>query len=240
MTKHAIILGGGSDIGYEVSRRLQRDGWLVWGYAHDEELTLKECPDNWDLLVCCYGVMDPIGNFWETERSEWEYAVFCNVLKPLRQVRLLYSRRRAPGASVCFFSGAGTSGPALTYSSYAASKVMLTKMTELLDDESPDCKFFILGPGVVRTKIHQQTIGAGDRAANLERVEGIVSGSEPCTSMDDIYACLMACHAASKEAVGGRNIYVPGDDWERLEELVGDPDAFKLRRARDEGLRRRR
>jgi hypothetical protein len=239
---------------------LRRDGWRVCGVHHDGGLgpALQE-GWRWDLIVCCYGKLAPIGPFWEADAGEWEGAFWVNLLLPMRQVRKLYTRR-ALGASVCFFSGAGTGGPAPTYSAYATAKVALVKAVELLDDESPDCKFFILGPGVVRTKIHEQTLAAGERAANIERVRALMgscphwpgcgcgtqSGPHACewqpegTSMDDIYACLMACVAAPKATIGGRNIYVPGDDWSRLGELAGSSSALKLRRCGDEAIRRSR
>lgn len=236
---HAIILGIGSDIGRELGERLRADGWHVTGYRHNELLQFEA----WDLVVCCYGKLEPIGSFWKMKASKWERALYVNALLPLRQVRALYPHRE-PGASVCLFSGAGAGGPAPTYSAYAASKVMLTKMVELMDDESPDCKFFILGPGMVRTKIHEQTLTAGARAANYQRVVEFGWSTDKGTSHDDIYACLMACAAAPKAAVGGRNICVHLDDWSRLGELadggVPDPDTFKLRRFGDEALRRSR
>lgn len=232
---HAIILGMGSDIGSELAVRLHANSeWHVTGYSHDQTLIIEP----WDLIVCCYGVLEPIGEFWDTDDIEWERAVRANVFLPLRHIKALYPHRR-PGASVCLFSGAGASGPAPTYSAYCASKVMLTKMVELMDAESEDCKFFILGPGMVRTKIQEQTLRAGpERAANYQRVSDFMNSGQAGTSYDDIYACLMACVAAPKAAVGGRNIYVPLDDWSRLEELAADPNTFKLRRAGDEGLRR--
>lgn len=233
--KHAIILGSGSDIGREVAQRLQRDGWVVARLRHNQGLE-HTTPPRWDLIVCCYGTLEPVGPFWDTDPVEWERAFRVNLFLPVRQVRELYPRRN-PGASVCFFSGAGTSGPAPTYSAYAASKIALVKMAELLDDESEDCKFFVLGPGMVRTKILDQATGA-----NAERVRMFLASGAPGTSYDDIYACLMACVAAPKAAVGGRNVYVPRDDWTRLSELgyaLADPDVFKLRRAGDAGLRRK-
>lgn len=248
MPRHAVILGIGSDIGRGLSARLSMDGWKVTGLHHDEQIAPTLVL--WDLLVCCYGMLDPIGTFWNTDVDEWEWNVQANVLLPLRHVRALYPSRM-PGASVCFFAGAGAGGSAPSYSAYAASKIMLTKMVELLDEETPDLKFFILGPGLVRTKIHQQTLRAVGRAANIERVRALMgscpnwpgcgcgtqSGSHSCewkpvetTSYDDIYGCLMACVAAPKEAVGGRNVCVHLDDWRKLDELAGDSSRFKLRR----------
>ena len=231
----AIILGIGSDIGRELGMRLCRNGYYVTGYKHYEELR----PEPWDLIVCCYGKLEPIGSFWDLDVDEWEYSFRANVFLPLRDIRELYPHRR-PGASVCLFSGAGTNGPAPTYSAYCAAKVALVKMTELLDDESPDCKFFILGPGMVRTKIHEQIMRAGDRAANHQRVLDFLASPDSGTSHDDIYACLMACVAAPKAAVGGRNVCVHLDAWENISEVGGDKDFFKLRRRGDEALRRGR
>lgn len=235
MTKHAIILGVGSDIGRGLADRLRAAGWSTRGYLHDQPLQ----PEPWDLVVCCYGTTEPIGSFWDADPDAWERAFGVNLHLPVRQVRELYPHRRL-GASACFFSGAGTSGSAPTYSAYAASKVALVKAVELMDDESEDCKFFVLGPGVVRTKIHRQAMRAGPAAANFQRVLDFVSGDDPGTGLDEVCACLLACVAAPKAAVGGRNVYVPLDDWSRLGELAADPDAFKLRRAQDDGLRRKK
>lgn len=234
---HAIILGSGSDIGRELAMRIDADGeWHVTGYRHDEPPVLEP----WDLLVCCYGTLEPIGGFWALGDAEWERAFDVNLFLPLRRIKALYPYARR-SASVCLFSGAGTGGPALTYSAYSAAKISLVKMVELMDTESMDCKFFIIGPGIVRTKIHDQTLRAKARAANYLSVAKIMSDRKfTFTNHDHIYECLMACHAATKEAVGGRNVYVPGDDWRRLEELAHDPDMFKLRRHGDEALRRGR
>jgi NAD(P)-dependent dehydrogenase (short-subunit alcohol dehydrogenase family) len=72
--------------------------------------------------------------------------------------------------SVVFFSGAGTNGPAPSYSAYCASKILLIKMCELLDSETPDASFFIIGPGMVRTKIHEQTLRSLDRSRVTTKV----------------------------------------------------------------------
>lgn len=232
--KHAIILGIGSEIGRGIAGRLRADRWRVTGVRHSDPQPFLE----WDLIVCCYGALDPIGAFWDVDMTAWERALEINALLPLRQIKTLYRYRRL-GASVCLFSGAGANGPAPTYSAYCASKIMLTKMVECMDAESADCKFFILGPGMVRTKIQEQTLRAGSRAANLARVRAFMDSGSAGTSMDDIYACLAACVAAPKAAVGGRNFYVPLDDMTRLLELQDKPDMFKLRRANDGGLRSR-
>lgn len=232
--KWAVVLGDGSDIGEALASRLGRAGWGVVGLRHDEPLDdVRE----WDLAVCCYGTTEPIGPVWSVDFDEWVRSFWVNLFAPVERIRQIYARAK-PGASVCFFSGAGSSGPAPTYSAYSAAKVALIKMVELMDAESPDCKFFILGPGIVRTKILNQALRAGPRAANFGRVADFLESEAEGTSMDSIYEWLMACHEASKEAVGGRNFYVPSDDRDRLSELASDPDALKLRRFRDGDFRK--
>jgi NAD(P)-dependent dehydrogenase (short-subunit alcohol dehydrogenase family) len=236
VTKQAIILGAGSDIGRGIADRLQRDGWGVARLWHNQGLD-RTTPPRWDLVVCCYGTLEPIGPFWDVGDAEWCRAFEVNLHLPLRQVRELYPRAN-PGASVCFFSGAGANGPAPTYLAYCVSKIALVKAVECLDAESEDCKFFILGPGMMRTKIQRQTLAVGERAANYRRVADFMASESAGTSPDDVYACLMACVAAPKAAVGGRNIYVPLDDWGDLGALAAHPHAFKLRRDSDEDFRR--
>ena len=119
--------------------------------------------------------------------------------------------------------------------------MMLFKMTELLDDETPEAKFFILGPGMVRTKIQRQSVLAGPtRAANYDRVMQFMEAGDTLhgegTPHQRIYDCLKWCLAQPKEVIGGRNIYVPSGEWEnpQMPELLkADKGMFKLRRHRD-------
>jgi len=238
MKKYAIILGAGSDIGAGIAERLVEDDWEVALHRHSDGDPRGSMFDDWDLIVCCYGTLEPIGNFWDVDFDDWLAAFEANAFKGLRQVQMLYPQRRA-GASVCFFSGAGANGPAPTYSAYCASKTLLTKMVELMDAESEDCKFFILGPGMMRTKIQEQTLRAAARAANFNRVREFMDSGAPGTAPDYLYQFLKACVAASKPAVGGCNFYVPQDDPARLADLGRPRDWFKLRRAGDEAIRRR-
>ena len=227
---NVVILGGNSGIGQELGKRFVADGDRVSSWTrHDPPV-----PESWDLIVCCIGVLKPIGKFFETDRQEWHENYISNLIVPLELLRVLWPFRKA-AAAVCFFSGAGTSNSAKTYSAYATAKIALFKMTELLDDEYADCKFFILGPGMVRTKIQQQTLDAGARADNFARVmkfmnEGdVLHGSG--TSHDRIYECLKWCLSLPKEVIGGRNIYVPDEFGPTLEEkLRADPRYYKLRR----------
>ncbi len=239
MTQNVTFLGSRSDICQELSDRFMRDGWKVSGWARDAKLPLVP----WDLIVCGIGVLEPIGRFFNTPEHEWDRTIDANVMLPMRLLRGLWAYRN-PGASVCFFSGAGVSNKARTYSAYAASKIMLMKMVELLDDEERDTKFFIIGPGMVRTKIQRQTMQAGERAENFERVRQFMDVGDPAhgegTPHERIYQCVRWCAAQPKNIIGGRNIYIPSDGWDRgrggeelAEALAAHSALFKLRRLGD-------
>jgi NAD(P)-dependent dehydrogenase (short-subunit alcohol dehydrogenase family) len=134
------------------------------------------------------------------------------------------------------FSGSGTNSAAPAYSAYCASKILLIKMCELLDAESPDTSFFIVGPGIVRTKIHEQTLREPVRGgSNYGKVVEFLGSADPGTSHDDIYSCIRWCVAAGKAAVGGRNVALVHDAWrnggtELARSLQNDPNLYKLRR----------
>lgn len=258
-----IVLGIGSDIGRELAIRLMADGWNVSG-TYRNRSGLGQLPDgvrlvqcdltspasmgtaldafrqdgsNWDLLIVAAGTEEPIGAFWECEPDAWDENIRVNALAPLRLVRGLYPIRNIAGTpSVAFFSGSGTNSAVPAYSAYCASKVLLIKMCELLDAESPDTSFFIIGPGIVRTKIHEQTLRAAERSGtNYRKVMDFLDSANPGTSHDDVYACLRWCADASKQVIGGRNISLVYDSWKdgglALTGLLeSDANLYKLRR----------
>jgi NAD(P)-dependent dehydrogenase (short-subunit alcohol dehydrogenase family) len=259
----AIILGITSDIGRELALRFRADGWAVTGTFRSRtgldrlpdginliscDLALPESLNSalaaihrqnlsWDILVVAAGTEEPIGTFWQCAPDAWDENIRINALAPLRLVRGLYPSRNISGTpSVAFFSGSGTNNAAPEYSAYCASKIFLIKMCELLDAESSDTNFFIIGPGVVRTKIHEQTIRAGERGgANYQKVVEFLGSNNPGTSHDEIYACLRWCVAAGKAVTGGRNFSLVYDAWRKgghalAQLLKGDHSLYKLRR----------
>ena len=227
---NVLILGGNSDIGKELAARFVRDGSPCASWTRDD----THLRGHWDLAIFCIGVLTPIGDFFDTDAREWRENWLSNFLVPMELLRQIWPHRK-PNSSVCFFSGAGTSNSARTYSAYSSSKIALFKMAELLDDENEDCKFFILGPGMVRTKIQEQTLAAGSRGANYERVKKFMVESDYLhgvgTSHDRIYDCLKWCVSLPKSTIGGRNIYVPDAFGDELAaKLAADPRYYKLRR----------
>jgi NAD(P)-dependent dehydrogenase (short-subunit alcohol dehydrogenase family) len=258
----ALILGITADIGRELGQRLVRDGWKVAGtyrnrlptdpaYSdfdlHPCDLASRESVERavqvchernliWDLLVVAAGTEEPIGPFFSCEADEWEKGISVNALAPLRFLRGVHDLRRPGAAHVALFSGAGTNSSAPAYSAYCASKILLIKMCELLDAESSDTSFFIMGPGIVRTKIHQQTLNEPEKSGeNHRKVVDFLHSGNPGSSHDEIYACLQWCLASGKTIVGGRNLSLVYDAWRPdgsslAKALKNEPNLYKLRR----------
>lgn len=258
-----IVIGISSDIGRELAIRFATDGWAVSGTFRSRSgldglsngVRLIPCDltsphgvsaaldafrrhgSGWDILVVASGTEEPIGVFWECDPDAWDANIHVNALAPLRLVRGLYPLRNTAGTpNVAFFSGAGTNNAAPSYSAYCASKIFLIKMCELLDAESRDTSFFIIGPGIVRTKIHEQTLRAGKRGgANHQKLVDFLASRNPGTSHDEIYACLRWCVNAGKSVIGGRNLSLVHDAWRDggaslMRRLENDPELYKLRR----------
>lgn len=183
-----LIIGTGSDIARELGERLKLDGWSVTGVPA-RTWSLPVVP--WDLLILAHGQLAPIGHFFETPRYEWFSSVTINGLAPLEALRTLWPQR-LQNATVIFIAGPNMANPSASYSAYRAGKAILEMLLPTLNEEYPDTKFKILRPGVVNTKIHQQTLEAGHRAANYRRVTGIVTGEEKTVTHDEVYERLKA------------------------------------------------
>jgi hypothetical protein len=104
----------------------------------------------------------------------------------------------------------------------------------LLDDENAGGNFFIVGPGFMNTRIHAETLRAGDAAgAGLEKTRAFLESEG--TSHDELFACVQWCMTQGRSVAGGRNFSAVHDPWRAggamlAEILEGDPNAHRLRR----------
>ena len=197
---------------------------------------LKESAFSWNTLVSAAGMLDPIGSFFSTDFDAWERGVIANSTAQLRVLHAVYGLRdQSAPVKVIFFAGGGTNGPFDNYSAYCVGKLLLIKMTELLDSECPDLQVSIIGTGWVNTKIHRQTLAAGTVAGeNFDRTRAFLNnvGGEG-TSLEAIAECVDWCLSAPRSAVGGRNFSLVHDSWldgHLIDNLNANPSRFKLRR----------
>ncbi len=263
-SRTAFVLGASADIGAALAERLLEDGWRVIGAARDvsrlsrfdsvENFTGLHCDLGdagsvidmcerfasldiaWDLFVSAAGTMEPIGRFFDLDFDEWERSVQVNTTAQLRVLHGLWPMRSRERCDVMLMAGGGTNNAFTNYSAYCVSKIALIKMCELLDDEEDALNMFIIGPGFVRTRIHEETLKAGTHAGDgLGKTEEFLQTDG--TSMDDFYANLRWCMDQGKDVAGGRNFSTVHDAWrdggDALREgLKNHPDAHRLRRTR--------
>lgn len=198
---------------------------------------LKRLCPVWDILIIASGTTEPVGPFIDIDFNEWARSIEVNFTSQMRLTHRLLPLRRIQdpnGPCVIYFAGGGTNNATTNYSAYTVSKIGLIKMCELLDAEVPDTRFSILGPGWVNTKIHDETLRAGERAGvNLIRTQQKIEQGD-FTQMEDVLDCCDWLVASSREEIGGRNFSVANDAWgsrQLSEALISKPDMYKLRRA---------
>ncbi len=193
---------------------------------------------SWDVMILAPGNLEPIGNFDTVDFDHWEESMQVNLLQQLRIVHRLLPKRAFSSDDldpvVLFFAGGGTNNAVTHYSSYTLSKIALIKMCELLDAEIPDVRFVIVGPGCVKTKIHEPTLRLGSKASgdNYQRTLDRLHNNE-CTPMNDVIDCCNWLITTPCKEVGGRNFSVVSDAWgsnELEKKLNIDHDLYKLRR----------
>lgn len=259
----ALIVGVSSDIGLALAKHWMSSGLDVIGSYRvmSDELSLtaglfknlfhcdfsdkdsisafaqkiKNQDIQWDVLVICPGTMNPIGLFSDCNIDEWEMGVSINLLSPLRVLHsLLWARRKSKLLPlVVFFAAGGVNSAPINYSSYTTSKIALIKATELLDAEFEDIRFSIIGPGWVKTKIHEQTLMASEKAKSAAAETQRRLGTGDFNPIDRVIECVDWLLGAPKKIIGGRNFSVVHDQWgdSNLDLiLLADTNKYKLRR----------
>ena len=223
MSKTAIIIGANSDIAKGIMPMLERDGYELVKWDRSDRSVV--CGD-WDLFVSFIGAVKPVGLWHSLKHYDLLWGLNNNAARSFQLLHVVWPAHK-PNASVCFFAGSNPQMIMPGYSAYNVGKMALLKLVEQLDFETPDAKFFALGPGIVQTKIHKASEGWD----NPKLKAAIESGKS--TPMEAIYDALMWCVAQDKEVVGGRNICVSdlqGDRDALAQRLRGDDWLFKLRR----------
>lgn len=200
-------------------------------------LKFRTICSSWDILVLAPGSLEPVGPFIDCDFNEWADSIRVNFTNQLRIVQELIptgNKANRLGPCVLFFAGGGTNSATQNFSAYTISKIALIKMCELLDAEISDMRFSIVGPGWVKTKIHQTTLDAGERSAGdaFYRIKDKLNSGDFIPMERVLDFCDWVVNAP-REVVGGRNFSVVHDRWgngELDKMLTENQDGYKLRR----------
>ena len=254
----AIILSISSDIGLELSKALTAKNFEVFG-TYNKSDPKTSIPKNnllkidikdfnseifknwlrnigeWDVFISCIGNLNPVGNFLNINSNEWVESVAQNSTNQIGALLNALKYRNSKGSpSVIFFAGGGTNSATKFYSAYTVGKICLIKSIELLDHEIEDTKFTILGPGWVRTKIHDQTLKAKSNAGmNYKKTLDMFNEPDKFNPIKKVINDVFKIIELPKELVSGRNFSSVHDDinFKKLKELYSvDKDFYRLRR----------
>ena len=190
--------------------------------------------NSWETLTLAAGLQEPVGNFLDCNFDDWDHSIKVNFTRQLNIVHGLMRNKSSNRSSVLFFAGGGTNNATIAYSAYTISKIALIKMVELLDAEIIDTTFSILGPGWVKTKIHDSTLKAGNAAGKNyhKTIQMLENNGSECYPMEKVVNCCDWLLSSSRKLVGGRNFSAVHDPWEsdKIGLIQDDPNIFKLRR----------
>ena len=189
----------------------------------------------WDISIFAAGTQNPIGKFQNNNFNDWDTGIKINFINQIRVLHFILPFRnnsRKNNPRVLFFAGGGTNNATTNYSSYTISKIASIKMMELLDAEIKDTIFSILGPGWVKTKIHNETLlDRKNSESNYDKTKKMLD-SNLCFPMNNLIKCIDWLLNEKKEIVGGRNFSAVFDPWDKktIKSLSKDSNLFKLRR----------
>jgi NAD(P)-dependent dehydrogenase (short-subunit alcohol dehydrogenase family) len=183
-------------------------------------------------LIANAAVQGPIGPFFEQRPRDWHDLFETNVVGVLNSCRAVLPQmvHRRSG-KILVISGSGATNPRPAFAAFSASKAAVVRFVESLAEEVRDHNVQVnaIFPGEAYTSMTDDILQAGDRAGahEIEVAEHVrmTGGIAPDKQMQ------LALFLASERSnhVTGKLIHVQ-DDWKKLEQENGRPDAFTLRR----------
>ena len=186
-----------------------------------------------DLALIATGTMEPLGRFSCTDFTEWKNSFDINLFGPLDSVHALLNSKHGRPKTIIFLAGGGVNSAPVNVSAYITAKIALTKATELLAAEYQDVNFTIIGPGWVKTKIHEEILASKvltveEKSETKRRIL-----ENDFVPMESILDCIDWVQNSQVSLTSGRNFSVLYDEWgsESLSErVISDPNLFKIRR----------
>ena len=200
-------------------------------FAKQDLIKLKD----WDVLISFIGSQDPIGPIGKLDPFEIIKGININFTYQFATVaNLIKLRKKNSITKIIFFAGAGTNNAPKNYAIYITSKIALIKFTELIHSEYQDIVATIMGPGWVKTKIHNSTLKQKRELApeSFDETNRRFKDND-FNSMNLVTKCLKAIINEQTKAFAGNNISAQHDKWndpEFLKKLELNDDIYKLRR----------
>lgn len=219
------------------SRSPSSDFQIDWSSSYSP-LDPSKCHllQDWDCLISFIGSQAPIGAIHLCDPLDIIHGVNINFTYQyaLLSECLRFRNLNSP-TKVLFFAGGGTNSAPVLYSTYISSKIALIKLTELIYAEYPDVHSTIIGPGWVKSKIHETTLSdLGQQHTPHSYLETKRRFEQnDFVPLDMVIDCLATIISEPSSKYAGRNISVQHDPWKStnfLSSSTSSDSLFKLRR----------
>lgn len=189
-----------------------------------------------DILVCSHGTYGEIGPFAESDPAQWMEAIKANLFGTVLCIRhALPLLQKSQRGKIITFAGGGE-GALPNFSSYAASKSGVLRLTETLSKEDGFNSIDInaISPGAVKSGLTEALLAAGEKKAGIEmyqkNIQQIEEGGESPEK-----AAALAVFLASEQSSGltGKNLSAIWDNWKDIPKYLKDimeSDVYSHRR----------
>ncbi len=185
-----------------------------------------------DALIANAAIQGPLGPFVENRPAAWREVFETNVYGVINCCHaVLPQMLKRRSGKILTISCTGVASPRPGFAAYSASKAAIARFVESLAEEVRDRNVQVnsMLPGGAYTSMTDEILQAGDQIdpAEFELATQVrLTGGIPAEKQ--IQLALFLTSERSNH-VTGKLIQVQ-DDWKRLENENGRPDAYTLRR----------
>lgn len=190
--------------------------------------------NDWSHIIFCNGDLNPIQRFTKVKFENWNNSLQVNFISILNILNLIL-KNNMKKRKILFFAGGGTNSAVKFYSSYTLSKILLIKFTELLDYEEKKIDVGILGPGWIKTKIHESTLKSKIKNFKNKKLAKKFVKKNNKKDLNKLNLCVDWMFKQSSK-ISGRNISLKFDKWgseNLLRSLKKNNNLYKLRRCKN-------
>lgn len=189
-----------------------------------------------DGVIHAAGVLGPIGSIVDADDADlWWETLRINLFGTFLVTRAAARRMKAAGGGrIVLYAGGGAAAPFPNYTSYACSKVAVVRFAETVAQEvAPDVEVNCLAPGFVLTRMHQQTLAAGEKAGKdfLEKTRTMLDEGGVSPTIAAEASAFLVSDAA--RGITGKFVAAAYDGYTKWPGHIAelrDTDIFTLRR----------
>lgn len=191
-----------------------------------------------DALICCAGILEPIGPAMEIDPLVWRKNLAVNLDGTFFTIRALYSllMKSSARSKVICFSGGGSTSPRPNFAAYGVAKTGVVRLVEMLASEwagqPPDIN--AIAPGAIFTRMTEEVLARGEKVAGLKEFESAAKlQRDNSAKLGKVLGLVETLLSKSSDGISGKLISAPWDPWQNLPALREDlmkSDIYTLRR----------